>query len=105
MPASRPALLIDCLDMDEAAAEAGIVRKTLQRYHADGEGPARFPVGRKWWCRREALTEWLLERERRQVEAEQRAANPPASRAPGRPRRPPRGLPQPAPAPRRTRRR
>jgi hypothetical protein len=102
MPASRPALLIDCLDIDEASAEAGIVRKTMQRYHASGEGPARFQVGRKWWYRRAALAQWILDREARQVEAEQRAANPPPARRPG---RPPRGLPPAVPQPRRTRRR
>jgi hypothetical protein len=106
MPRSKPPLLADdAWSMDEAADQIGVHPKTLTRMHRAGLGPPRFELKRVWWYRKEALKQWLLERERRQVEAEQRAANPEPPRAPGRPpQRSVRGSPPPVPV-RRSRRR
>ena len=48
----------------ECAAELGISRRTLQRWHRLREGPPRTLVGKKIKYRRSSVDAWLLEQER-----------------------------------------
>lgn len=47
----------------ECAAELGINARTLERWHRLHQAPPRTKIGKKVLYRREAVTEWLRERE------------------------------------------
>lgn len=56
-------LLSDYLTPDQLAGELGRSRKTIDRWHAVGEGPPRTKIGQAVLYRREAVRKWLEARE------------------------------------------
>lgn len=66
--ASNP-LLVGFLAPDDLAAALGISPRTLARWHARGDGPARCMVGKLILYRQETVRAWLatLERDRRTI--------------------------------------
>jgi excisionase family DNA binding protein len=48
---------------NEAAAYLRVCKKTLERWQADGTGPAITKVGRTVYYRRETLRAWVASRE------------------------------------------
>ncbi len=61
------ALIGDYLTAEQAANQLGITRRTLDAMCARREGPPRTRIGRRLYYRKEALADWLLEQEHRQV--------------------------------------
>jgi hypothetical protein len=52
------------LSPEELADELQICKRTLDRWHAARRGPPRVEIGRRPMYRREAVTQWLIARER-----------------------------------------
>ena len=57
----------DLLTPDEFAQELDTTRRTIDRWHSRRIGPPRIKVGRKVYYRREAVRDWLLSNEGREV--------------------------------------
>lgn len=57
----------DLLTPDEVADELETTRRTIDRWHSRRIGPPRIKVGRKVYYRREAVRDWLLANEGREV--------------------------------------
>ena len=57
----------DLLTPDEFAQELDTPRRTIDRWHSRRIGPPRIKVGRKVYYRREAVRDWLLSNEGREV--------------------------------------
>ncbi len=70
------ALIGDYLTAEQAANQLGITRRTFDAMCARREGPPRTRIGRRVYFRKEALADWLLQQENRQVRsrASRRAA-------------------------------
>src|SRR5438270_13268968 len=56
-------LLYEYLTPEQLAAELGVHKRTLDRWHASRVGPPRLTVGRRPLYRRDAVTDWLRSRE------------------------------------------
>ena len=61
------ALIGDYLTAEQAANQLGITRRTFDAMCARREGPPRTRIGRRVYYRKEALADWLLQLEHRQV--------------------------------------
>jgi predicted DNA-binding transcriptional regulator AlpA len=57
-------LLTGYLSPEEVAEELQICKRTLDRWHAARRGPPRVVIGRRPMYRREAVTQWLIKREK-----------------------------------------
>lgn len=57
----------DLLTPDEVADELETTRRTIDRWHSRRIGPPRIKIGRKVYYRREAVRDWLLANEGREV--------------------------------------
>lgn len=62
-----PRLNDDLLTPDEVAEELETTRRTIDRWHSRRIGPPRIKIGRKVYYRREAVRDWLLANEGREV--------------------------------------
>ncbi len=69
-------LIGDYLTAEQASNQLGITRRTFDAMCARREGPPRTRIGRRVYYRKEALADWLLQQEHRQVRsrASRRAA-------------------------------
>ncbi len=56
-------ILENYLTTTECAAELGIDKRTLERWHRLREGPPRTKIGKRVLYRRAAVAEWLRSRE------------------------------------------
>ena len=56
-------VLSEYMTPEELASELAICKRTLDRWHASRTGPPRVTVGRRPLYRREAVTQWLRNRE------------------------------------------
>lgn len=54
---------VETLTIKEAAALVRVSRRHFHKLMADGEGPPVIRLGRRTIIRREALQQWLLNRE------------------------------------------
>lgn len=61
-PADEP-LLGDWMPRSELAAQLGVSKDTLQRWHSQRVGPPLVRVGNRVLYRRAAVREWLIARE------------------------------------------
>ena len=57
------ALLDTYLTKSQAAAELGVTDRTLNRWHTERIGPPRTKIGARIYYRREAVAEWVRNRE------------------------------------------
>jgi predicted DNA-binding transcriptional regulator AlpA len=57
-------ILADYLTPEQLAAELGIARRTLDRWHVCRQGPPRTTIGRTPYYRRDSVEKWLADRER-----------------------------------------
>ena len=53
----------DYFEPDEAAAQVGVCRRTLDRWHRLREGPPRTIVGRKILYHKQSLRDWVRAQE------------------------------------------
>ena len=58
-----PTILEDYMTTTECAAELGVDKRTLERWHRLREAPPRTKIGKKVLYRREAVADWLRSRE------------------------------------------
>ena len=49
----------ELMTMRDVAKLLGIDRATLRVWHRDGVGPPRSKLGKRFYCSREALREWI----------------------------------------------
>jgi predicted DNA-binding transcriptional regulator AlpA len=61
-PIDRP-VLDELLTAKKLAAELGLNRRTVDRWHRAGTGPPRTLVGRQVYYRRDTVRQWLAEQE------------------------------------------
>lgn len=57
-------ILPDRLTHEQVAAQLGISPRTLDRWHALGEGPPRIKVGKQIFYRLASVRAWLESREK-----------------------------------------
>ena len=57
-------LLAQYITLTECAAELGIDKRTLERWHRLREAPPRTKLGKRVLYRRDAVAEWLRSREK-----------------------------------------
>lgn len=63
-PAPESPLLSEHMSRDDLAAELGVSKDTLARWHSQRIGPPSVKLGKRTLYRREAVREWLIARER-----------------------------------------
>jgi len=74
---TSPSLLCDYIDKTTLARELGRTIRTLDRLILRGDGPPKVQIGKRTLFRREAVLQWLREREtpiRPQSKGRQRGA-------------------------------
>jgi len=57
------AILDEYLTAPDMAAELGVTVRTLERWHAERNGPPRTLIGKRRFYRRQGAAEWLRGRE------------------------------------------
>ena len=62
--AGAASLLSDYMTREDLAAELGVSKDTLARWHTQRIGPPSVKLGKRTFYRREVVRAWLVDRER-----------------------------------------